>query len=178
MTWHYFVGLSKIKTVDSAQPRNCSIVTRPFSPHERGRERVGSGHQTIHTQEGIELWGLVQCCKDSTKSCTDQKTVKWANQILPPNVPTLKILIQIDLNGPQGEAYKDLDWNCYVIFDQGRIIFRLLYPGLPHMCSLQVFVVSVHRTGKGSGALLKVGMRNEKWETEMKKWESICHLQY
>ena len=27
MTWHYFIGLSKIKTVDSAQPRNRSIVT-------------------------------------------------------------------------------------------------------------------------------------------------------
>jgi len=30
MTWHYFIGLSKIKTVDSAQPRNRSIVTRPL----------------------------------------------------------------------------------------------------------------------------------------------------
>ena len=27
MMWHYFIGLSKIKTVDSAQPRNHSIVT-------------------------------------------------------------------------------------------------------------------------------------------------------
>jgi len=25
MLWHYFIGLSKIKSVDSAQPRNCSI---------------------------------------------------------------------------------------------------------------------------------------------------------
>jgi len=25
MTWHFFIGLSKIKTVDSAQPRNHSI---------------------------------------------------------------------------------------------------------------------------------------------------------
>jgi len=56
-------------------------------------------------QEGIEL---VQCCKDSIKSCTDQKTVKWANQILPPDVPSLKILIQIDLHGPQEEAIKIL----------------------------------------------------------------------
>ena len=32
MTWHYFIGLSKNDTVDSAQPRNLSIVTRPFSP--------------------------------------------------------------------------------------------------------------------------------------------------
>ena len=31
VTWRYFIGLSKIKTVDSAQPRNRSIVTRPFS---------------------------------------------------------------------------------------------------------------------------------------------------
>ena len=30
MMWHYFIGLSKIKTVDSAQPRNRSIVTDPF----------------------------------------------------------------------------------------------------------------------------------------------------
>jgi len=34
MTWHYFIGLSRIKTVDSAQPRNHSVVTRPFA-HER-----------------------------------------------------------------------------------------------------------------------------------------------
>jgi len=27
MTWHYFIGLSKIKTVDSAQPKNYSMVT-------------------------------------------------------------------------------------------------------------------------------------------------------
>jgi len=45
MTWHYFIGLSKIKTVDSAQPRNHSIVTRPFSP----RERVGSGHENSNS---------------------------------------------------------------------------------------------------------------------------------
>ena len=36
MTWHYFIGLSNIKTVDSAQPRNRSIVTRPFSSWEGG----------------------------------------------------------------------------------------------------------------------------------------------
>jgi len=40
MTWHYFIGLSKNKTADSAQPRNGSIVTRSF-PHER----VGSGQR-------------------------------------------------------------------------------------------------------------------------------------
>jgi len=34
--WHYFIGLSKIKTVDSAQPRNRSIATRPFSLWEGG----------------------------------------------------------------------------------------------------------------------------------------------
>ena len=34
--WHYFIGLSKIKTIDSAQPRNHSIVTRPFSSWEGG----------------------------------------------------------------------------------------------------------------------------------------------
>jgi len=34
MMWHYFIGFSKIKTVDSAQPRNHSIVTRPFSSWE------------------------------------------------------------------------------------------------------------------------------------------------
>jgi len=31
MTWHYFIGLSKIETPDVPQPRNCSKVTRPFS---------------------------------------------------------------------------------------------------------------------------------------------------
>ena len=36
MTWHYFIGLSKIKTVDPAQPRNHSTVTRPFSSWEGG----------------------------------------------------------------------------------------------------------------------------------------------
>jgi len=36
MTWHYFIGLFRIKTVDSAQPRNRSIVTRPFSSWEGG----------------------------------------------------------------------------------------------------------------------------------------------
>jgi len=36
MMWHYFIGLSKIKTVDSAQPRNRSIVSRPFSSWEGG----------------------------------------------------------------------------------------------------------------------------------------------
>jgi len=30
MTSHYSIGLSKIKTVESAQPRNRSTVTRPF----------------------------------------------------------------------------------------------------------------------------------------------------
>jgi len=34
-TWHYFIGFSKIKTVDSAQ-RNRSIVTTPFSSWEGG----------------------------------------------------------------------------------------------------------------------------------------------
>jgi len=36
MMWHYSIGLSKIKTVDSAQPGNRSIVTRPFSSWEGG----------------------------------------------------------------------------------------------------------------------------------------------
>jgi len=30
MTWHYFIGLSEIKTGDSAQPRNHSIVQTLF----------------------------------------------------------------------------------------------------------------------------------------------------
>jgi len=33
-TWMTFNGLSTIITADSAQPRNCSIVTRPFSSWE------------------------------------------------------------------------------------------------------------------------------------------------
>ena len=36
MTWRYFIGLFSIKTADSAQPRNCSMVTRPFSLWEGG----------------------------------------------------------------------------------------------------------------------------------------------
>ena len=36
MTWCYFIGLFSIKTVDSAQPRNCSVVTRPLSSWEGG----------------------------------------------------------------------------------------------------------------------------------------------
>jgi len=36
-----FIGMSKIKTVDPAQSRNHSVVTRPFSSCE-----VGSGHET------------------------------------------------------------------------------------------------------------------------------------
>jgi len=42
MTWHYFIGLSKIKIVDSAQPRNCSGVTWPFSLWESGSEHKTS----------------------------------------------------------------------------------------------------------------------------------------
>jgi len=42
MTWHNFNGLSKIKTVDSAQPKNYSIVRDPFPC-----ERVGSGNKTM-----------------------------------------------------------------------------------------------------------------------------------
>ena len=45
MMWHCFIGLSKIKTVDSARPRNRSIVTRPFFPCER----VWSGHNYNET---------------------------------------------------------------------------------------------------------------------------------
>ena len=40
MTWRYFIVLFSIKTADSAQPRNRSMVTIPFP-----RERVGSGHE-------------------------------------------------------------------------------------------------------------------------------------
>ena len=45
MMWRCFIGLSKIKTVDSARPRNRSIVTRPFFPCER----VWSGHNYNET---------------------------------------------------------------------------------------------------------------------------------
>jgi len=59
MLGYYFIGLSKIKTVDSAQPRNCSIVTRPFSSWEggdwawdywtsRGSEEVRQGQKVIN----------------------------------------------------------------------------------------------------------------------------------
>jgi len=40
MTWHYFIGLSKIETADLEQLRNHSILNRPFSSW------VGYGHET------------------------------------------------------------------------------------------------------------------------------------
>jgi len=41
MTWHYFIGCPKSKTVALAQSRICSIVTRFLPSWE-----VGSGHKT------------------------------------------------------------------------------------------------------------------------------------
>jgi len=58
MTWHYFIGLSRIKTVDSAQQRNRSIVIRPFSSWE-----VGSGYKTkgggVITLVGHSQWTII-----------------------------------------------------------------------------------------------------------------------
>jgi len=64
--------LFKIDTADSAQPRNCSIVIRPFSLLMRGglgrrlpHERAGSGHETTSWEVGVWArdylmrgWGL------------------------------------------------------------------------------------------------------------------------
>jgi len=44
----------KINTADSAQPRNRSIVTRPFPC-----ERAGSGHET--SAQWIRLWVHTFC---------------------------------------------------------------------------------------------------------------------
>jgi len=42
----------KIITAESAQPRNCFIVTRPFSSWEGGGGLgAGSGYETAHKQE-------------------------------------------------------------------------------------------------------------------------------
>jgi len=50
--WLYFIGLSKIKTVDSAQPRNHSVVTWPVFSWE-----VGSGHnRKFHWVMGARVW--------------------------------------------------------------------------------------------------------------------------
>jgi len=34
MTSHYFIGLFKIETADSAQPRTCSNSPEPYFPHQ------------------------------------------------------------------------------------------------------------------------------------------------
>jgi len=54
MMWHYSIGLSKIKTADSVQPRNRSIVTRRFSSWE-----VGSGHKAMLVQAAS--WNCSSC---------------------------------------------------------------------------------------------------------------------
>ena len=65
MTYHYFIGLSNFKTVDSAQPRNCTIVARPFSSWE-----VGSGHETT-VNVTLCVWplSLTLQARTSTSSC-------------------------------------------------------------------------------------------------------------
>ena len=83
MTWHYFIGLSKIKTVDSAQPRNRS----DRFPHERWG--LGTSLSFYQREVRDRLWppthppSSATCLPRELRYCTGQINPILSSTTLP-----------------------------------------------------------------------------------------------